>query len=120
MQEPNYPFALRCLTDAEGGGFLIEFPDLPGCVSDGETIQAAIQNGIDALSCWIDAAKKSGKSIPQPGSFESQSGKWLQRAPKSLHYRLIEQAKEEGVSLNTLIIAMLSEALGRKGKTKRL
>ena len=45
MKTINYPFILRQLTQEEGTGFLIEFPDLSGCMSDGETIEEAIYNG---------------------------------------------------------------------------
>ena len=44
----------------EGGGYLIEFPDLPGCMSDGETIEETIENGKDAVACWIETAKRYG------------------------------------------------------------
>lgn len=111
---PDYPFIIRHLTKEEGGGYLIEFPDLPGCMSDGESIQEAIANGKDAVACWIAAAKKSNRHIAKPGEFEKQSGKWVQRVPKSIHLRLVEKAKEEGVSLNTLVVAMLSEKLHQK------
>ena len=109
----DYPFTIRHLSKKDGGGYFIEFPDLPGCMSDGETIAEAIQNGHDAITCWIDAAKKAGKPIPQPGELEKQSGKWVQRVPKSIHLRLVEKALEEGISLNTLVITMLAEALSR-------
>lgn len=108
----KYPFTIRQLSDEEGGGFLIEFPDLPGCISDGETIEEAISNGKDAVAVWIEAAKKMKRPIPKPGELESQSGKWVQRVPKSIHLRLVNKAKEEGVSLNTLVITMLAESLG--------
>jgi antitoxin HicB len=110
----DYPFTVRMLAQEEGGGFLIEFPDLPGCMSDGETLEEAIENGQDAMSCWLSAARESNKKIPKPGKFEPQSGKWVQRVPKSMHYRLVEQARQEGVSLNTLVVSMVSEALGRR------
>jgi len=55
-QDNNYPFLLRKLTEKEGGGFLIEFPDLPGCISDGNTSEEAIENGRDAVKCWLEAA----------------------------------------------------------------
>lgn len=112
----DYPFKVRHLSKEEGGGYLIEYPDLPGCMSDGETIDEAIENGRDAVLCWVSAAKESGRTIPKPGSLEKHSGKWVQRVPKSIHLQLVEKAEEEGVSLNTLVIAMLAEALG---KTKR-
>lgn len=107
----EYPFIIRHLSNEEGGGYLIEFPDLPGCMSDGETIDEAIDNGQDAIQVWIKAAKEMNRPIPNPGELESQSGKWVQRVPKSIHLRLVNRAKEEGVSLNTLVIMMLSESL---------
>ena len=36
MNEIDYPMIIRRLTDEEGGGFLVEFPDLPGCMADGD------------------------------------------------------------------------------------
>ena len=60
----EYPFITSVLPEAEGGGYLIEYPDLPGCMSDGETIQEAIEN----VRSWIEAAKAHGDEIPEPGS----------------------------------------------------
>src|SRR5579872_2644603 len=104
MSEIEYRFTIRPLTADEGGGYLIEFPDLPGCMSDGETIEEAIVNGQDAKACWIAAAREAGRPIPPPSAApaESYSGKWQMRTPKMLHQRLAEQARREGVSLNTL------------------
>ena len=64
----SYPFLISILPPEEGGGYLIEFPDLPGCMSDGETIEEAMENGKDAVFCWIETAKEFGDEIPQPGS----------------------------------------------------
>ncbi len=110
----DYPFTIQHLSLENGGGYLIEFPDLPGCMSDGDTIEEAIKNGHDAIVCWIAAAKESGRKIPKPGELEQQSGKWVQRVPKSVHLRLVEKAKKEGVSLNTLVVSMLAEGLGKQ------
>jgi antitoxin HicB len=107
----EYPFQVRHLSKEEGGGFLIEFPDLPGCMSDGETVEEAYENGCEAVRCWLLAAKEAGKDIPKP--HETQSGKWVQRVPKSLHTRLISRAKNEGVSLNTLVVSLISEGIGK-------
>ena len=115
----DYPFTIRHLSAEEGGGYLIEFPDLPGCMSDGETIEETIKNGHDALACWMVAANKVGRKIPQPGELEKQSGKWVQRVPKSIHLQLIEKAREEGVSLNTLVIAILAKELGKRNIISR-
>ena len=117
MSDIEYRFAIRPLLAEEGGGYLIEFPDLPGCMSDGETIEEAIANGRDAKRCWIDAMQEAGRPIPPPSAepAESYSGKWQLRAPKSLHRRLAERAKREGVSLNVLAVTLLAEGLGTRG-----
>jgi len=110
----QYPFQIRPLTEEEGGGYLIEFPDVPGCMSDGETPQEAIPNGRDALKCYLLTMKEIGEPIPEPGSFKTSSGQWRQRVPKSLHARLTARAKRDGVSLNTLVTSLIAEGLGKR------
>jgi antitoxin HicB len=109
----KYSFEIRPLSEEEGGGYLISFPDLPGCISDGETIEDAINNGIDAMNSWIKTAKEFGDPVPEPGSSQA-SGRFVQRIPKSLHARLAARAKQEGVSMNALVTAIISESLGKK------
>jgi antitoxin HicB len=116
MKIPEHPFTIRELDIDDGGGFLIEFPDLPGCMSDGETVEEAIANGFDAVQCWIAAVKEKGREVPMPGELENQSGKWVQRVPRSLHTKLTRQAKREHVSLNTLVVSILAESMGMRIK----
>ena len=69
--ELPYPFSIRPLTAEEGGGYLIEFPDLPGCMADGETIEEAVREGKDALRSWIETMRepKAGNpAIPSRGA----------------------------------------------------
>ena len=61
-----YRFTIRPLPVEEGGGYLIEFPDLPGCMSDGATIEEAITSGLDAMRGWIEAMRAEGHPIPAP------------------------------------------------------
>lgn len=61
-----YRFTVRPLSEEEGGGYLIEFPDLPGCMSDGDTVEEAIINGVDAMRGWIEAMRAEGHPIPMP------------------------------------------------------
>jgi predicted RNase H-like HicB family nuclease len=49
-----------------GGGYLITFPDLPGCMSDGETEAEAVQNGRDAFHSVVSALTDMGRPIPAP------------------------------------------------------
>ena len=54
----DYPLELRPLSEAEGGGWLITWPDLPGCMSDGETAEEALENGRDAFAAWMSRASR--------------------------------------------------------------
>ena len=116
MSEIEYRFAIRPLTVEEGGGCLIEFPDLPGCMSDGETVAEAIASGMEAKRDWIAAMVQAGRPVPPPSAeaTEGYSGKWVLRTPKSLHRGLAERAKAEGVSLNALALTMLAQGLGQR------
>lgn len=116
MSGTEYTFTIRPLTTDEGGGYLIEFPDLPGCMSDGETVEDAIANGMEAKRDWIAAMMEAGRPVPPPSieAAEGYSGKWVLRTPKSLHRDLAERARQEGVSLNALAVAMLARGLGAR------
>ena len=88
----QYPFEMRPLSPEDGGGFLISFPDFSECISDGETPEEAISNGLDALEETIVALESLNMPVPEPGSGGSYSGKFIQRVPKSLHARLAARA----------------------------
>ena len=114
MKDLQYQFSIRPLSLEEGGGFAIEFPDLPGCISDGDTIKEAIANGEDAVKGWLDTCKKLSREIPKPNQQSTHSGKVLLRLPKYLHAKSAHRAELEGVSLNSLIQTFIAEGLGRK------
>jgi antitoxin HicB len=66
MKPQEYGILIEPLSAEDGGGFLATVPDLPGCMSDGETPQEAIENVYDAINCWIEAAREMGRPIPRP------------------------------------------------------
>jgi antitoxin HicB len=62
----DYPVIIEALTSADGGGFLATVPDLPGCMSDGETREMAARNIEDAIAGWIEEADALGRRAPEP------------------------------------------------------
>ena len=62
----DYKIEITPLTQEDGGGFLVTFPDLPGCMADGETIEEAIIEAKGAFSCWIEACLEWNRAIPFP------------------------------------------------------
>lgn len=105
-----YAIMLRPLTPEEGGGWYGEIPALPGCSSDGETVEEAISNLEEAMLLWIETAQELGRSIPQPDKDVNEySGKFTLRLPRSLHRDLAREAELENVSLNQYILYVLAE-----------
>ena len=66
MPHPDYPVLIEPLSPADGGGYLATVPDLPGCMSDGETREQAARNVGDAIAAWIEEAQALGRAIPAP------------------------------------------------------
>ena len=66
MSKPaDYRVIIEPLAPADGGGFVARVPDLPGCLSDGETPGKALANACDAIACWIEAARENGREVPK-------------------------------------------------------
>ena len=106
-----YQFTVRPLSKEEGGGYLVEYPDIPGCMSDGETVEEAITNGREALLDCLEVFKESGRKIPRPSI---EAAQWRQRLPRTLYSKLTKHAENEGVSINSLVTAIIAEAIGAK------
>lgn len=66
MSQLTYPVIVSPLSEADGGEFAATVPDLPGCMSDGETAEEAIANVQDAIEAWLEAARDMGRDIPPP------------------------------------------------------
>ena len=103
------PYRLEILPDADEGGYVVSFPDLRGCLSTGETIEAAIANAEAAKREWLNAAIEEGFPVPEPASDEEYSGQFKLRIPKSLHRQLAMQSKKEGISMNQYCLYLLSQ-----------
>jgi predicted RNase H-like HicB family nuclease len=46
--------------------FLVEVPELPGCMADGATYEEAVSNAQIVISEWIETAQSLGRPIPEP------------------------------------------------------
>ncbi len=61
-----YKYELIIFWSEEDGLYIIEVPELPGCMADGLTYEEAIKNAGEVISEWIDTARGLGREIPQP------------------------------------------------------
>ena len=99
----------KCLTWSEEGGFVASYPELRGCLTSGETAEAALKNALDCKREWLAAALEDGYEIPDPTSDDEYSGQFKLRLPKSLHRALAENSKREGISMNQYCLYLLTK-----------
>ncbi len=104
----SLPYKIELYPDVEEGGYAVACPELPGCLSCGETIEECIESIQDAKMAWITASLEDGDEIPEPSNKDAYSGQFKIRMPKSLHKKLAEHSKEEGISMNQYCIYLLS------------
>ena len=104
----DLPYKLEIVPDKDEGGYAARYPELPGCITVGDTLESVVKNAGDAKTEWIAAALEAGITIPEPTSYDDYSGQFKLRLPKSLHKLLADQSKEEGVSMNQYCVYLLS------------
>jgi predicted RNase H-like HicB family nuclease len=106
----SYPITIHPDPD---GGYVAEIEELPGCMTQAETLDEAFKAIEDARQLWIKTAYEEGQDIPLPRDVEEHSGKFMVRIPRSLHRNLVRAAKREGVSLNQYITTLLAAGVQR-------
>lgn len=110
------PYKVEIVPDTDEGGYVASVPELVGCITCGETPEAAIANLTDAKRAWLLAAMEDGIEIPEPDSISAYSGQFKLRIPKSLHKTLAERSKAEGISMNQYCLYLLAKSDSRHPK----
>ena len=113
----QYPF--QVIADPDGG-YVIMFPDLPGCMTQAETMDEIPVMAEDARRAWVSVAYADGDDIPLPSYPEEYSGKFNVRLPRSLHRALAEGAKRNGISLNQYVETVLARGESQDRIERRL
>ena len=108
----SLPYTIE-LRQAPKEGWFVRVKELRGCMSEGDTAEEAVAMIQEAMALWLEVALEEGIPIPEPRFEEDYSGKFVVRVPHSLHRELVEEAKQEGTSLNQYINVMLARSVGR-------
>ncbi len=101
----EYPFNVVADPD---GGYVIVFPDLPGCLTQIENLDEIGPMADEIRRLWIETEFDRGYEIPLPSFPEEYSGRFVLRIPPSLHRTLAERAKREKMSLNQYVTMRLT------------
>lgn len=103
------PYKIEIVPDTEESGYVVSYPELPGCMTCANTLDQAIKNAEDAKREWLIAAMEEKLEIPEPVTLDDYSGQFKLRIPKSLHHSLAVHAKEEGISMNQYCMYLLAK-----------
>jgi antitoxin HicB len=114
----NLKYPVTIIPDPTGG-YVAEIADLPGCFTQGETLEEVYTNMEESSHLWLESAYEDGLDIPLPRTENEYSGKFNVRIPKSLHRKLDQLADREGVSLNQLLVSTLSRFVGQEENKKK-
>jgi predicted RNase H-like HicB family nuclease len=106
----SLPYKLEIIPDTEEGGYGARYPELPGCITCGETLELVTKNAEDAKKEWLLSAIEDGIEIPEPVTDDENkySVQFKLRIPKILHKTLADHAKREGISMNQYCMYLLS------------
>jgi predicted HicB family RNase H-like nuclease len=108
------PYKVEVYPDKEGKGFAALIPDLHGCMTSADSLAELWPMVEEAKRLWLEVALEDGIPIaePKPVEVEEYSGKFVLRLAKTLHRQLAHHAEEEGLSLNSLVVSLITHALG--------
>jgi antitoxin HicB len=108
MKRNRVPYDMKVFWSQEDGEYIAMAPELPGCSASGKTPEGAAKELQTAIELWLESRRENGWTIPKPIATREIKGKILIRLPKDLHRDLLEQAAEQGVSLNQFCLWKLT------------
>ncbi|MBX9928486.1 MAG: toxin-antitoxin system HicB family antitoxin [Gemmatimonadaceae bacterium] len=110
MTIPAYSF--RVVWSDEDQAFVATCPEFDGVSGLAESPGDALVEAQAALRLMVETYQVEGWPLPSAESLQEYSGQFRLRVPRSLHARLAQLAADEGVSLNSFAVSLLSCGLG--------
>ena len=104
------PYRLEILPDPDER-LCGRYPDLPRCITIGNSMEIVTEKAEDAKKEWLATAMENGVRIAELVDMAKYSRQFKLCIPKSLHKRLAEHSKEEGVSMNQYCVYLLSKMM---------
>src|SRR5215210_5651483 len=107
-------YSVNVFWSDEDEAYIAISPEFSRLSTFGDTPEEAVAEMQVALELAVETYEKSGWPLPEPRAHSEYSGQFRLRLPRTLHAKLATQAQHEGVSLNTLAVTYLAEALGHR------
>lgn len=112
-------YSFNAIADPDGG-YVIVFPDLPGCMTQVDSLDEIPYMVADVRAGWLETVYDDAPdSIPMPSYPDDCSGDASLRIPESLRRSLSESADAEGVSLDEYAAALLARGDARNRRERQ-
>jgi predicted RNase H-like HicB family nuclease len=113
-------YSFRVVWSDDDNAFVAICPEFEGVSGLGETAADALSEAQVALELMVETYEQERWPLPAPTNLQAYSGQFRLRVPRTLHARLAEAAADEGVSLNTYAVGLLSEGVGEARAVKHV
>lgn len=105
------PYRMEITPDRYEGGYVVGFPDLPGCLTCADTLSEALELAVDAKREWLFASMEDGYPIPEPADAYDQDDRLEISLPTSTIRAIARASERDGVSVKQFCMDALSRAV---------
>ena len=109
----------------DDAGYGVSFPDFPGCVAVGETVEEAVRRGCEALAFHVEGLSEDGDLIPPPRSIDAIKGDtelagWRRGADIALIPLLLDRgsSRRVNISLDRGLLEAIDDEARKRGMTR--
>ncbi len=110
--------------DGPDDGWDVIFPDFPGCVSQGNSAQAAMENAVEALALHVEGLVAEGETLPTPSRVNARLPEWMpeadmvNRIDAFLTVEVPGKSARINITMDKALIDRLDTAASREGTTR--
>jgi predicted RNase H-like HicB family nuclease len=110
--------------DETEDGYGVVFPDLPGCISSGDTVEAAYEHAFEALALHVEGMTEEGLALPDPPPFDAPLPDWLASVPGRIERAVLVPVKLPGramrisITMDKGLLARLDAVAATRGETR--
>ena len=105
-------------------GYGVVFPDLPGCISSGETVEQAYEHAFEALALHVEGMVEEGTALPTPSPFNAPLPRWLAEVPGRIERAILVPVKLPGkairisITMDKGLLSRLDASAAASGETR--
>lgn len=104
-------YKMEIRADSAEPGYIVKFPELPGCITCADTLERALENAQDAKRVWLEGSIEDGYPIPEPAAAHEPIDRFEITLPASMIYAIAHASRRDGVSVNQFCMDALSRAV---------